>query len=187
MYEIKHYKTEECPFYEEVIDFMYSYNDEFAKTDNETLVEAANKYWVDEDDDRVEGKDGIRLWYEEICDILVVVLYNQKVVGCRFVDYDEEDEYFRERVENYKQGLNFTFALVDKDYRGNGLWGKMYDYVRKEIAPDYNVNRIYLATSENNDTMQSTAEKVGFNKINTVKNDRGVDNETDTLIYMKKF
>ena len=72
----------------------------------------------------------------------------------------DQDNYFSERVDDYRQGLQYTFALVDKEHRRNGLWGKMFIYAEENILPKYNVDRIYLATAGTNNTLQNVAEKI---------------------------
>lgn len=182
-YNIKHYEKLENPARQDVIDFIWSYNEEFANMEI-SLVEQANRYLTEEGEE-VSGHEGIVRYYESLCDELIVV-ENKKgdVVACRFVEFDEEDQYFRDRLDDYTLGLNLTFALVDKDHRGNGLWTKMLKYVESNIFPKYDVDRMYLATATTNTAMQSAAVKGGFQCINEIEDDR--DNGVGTYIYMKK-
>jgi len=183
MYNLKHYDSNDNEYKEDVIDFMWTYNDEFAEMED-SLVTLSNKHCIN-DDEWVEGRDAIKEYYNTLCNELIIFLYEDNIIACRFISYtdDQEDNYFSERVEDYTHGLHSTFALVDKKHRGNGLWGKMFTYAEENILPDYDMDRIYLATAGTNDTLQHVAEKEGLELINIVENDR--DNNIDTYIYVK--
>lgn len=181
-YKISHYESSENPIKKDVIDFLWEYNDEFADMEI-SLVEQANRY-LTEDYEKLHGRDGVVRYYEWLCDELVVVRDgDDSLVACRFVEFDEDDEYFRERVEEYVLGLNLTFALVDKEHRGKGIWSMMLEYVEDNIFPNYNVDRMYLATATTNEAMQSAAVNGGFQCINRVENDR--EDGVGTYVYMK--
>jgi GNAT superfamily N-acetyltransferase len=183
-YRIEHYEKLDNPAREDVIEFMWRYNEEFANMEI-SLVQQANKY-LTEDGEELSGREGIVRYYESLCDELIVVEdEGGGVVACRFVEFDKEDEYFRERLDDYTLGLNLTFALVDEDHRGNGLWSKMLEYVENNVFPRYDVDRMYLATATTNEAMQSAATKGGFQCINKIEDDR--KNGVGTYIYMKKF
>lgn len=181
-YKISHYQSSENPMKEDVIDFLWEYNDEFAEMEI-SLVEQANRYLTEENEE-LHGRDGIIRYYERLCDELVVVRdENNSLVACRFVEFDEDDEYFRERVEEYVQGLNLTFALVDEEHRSKGIWSMMLEHIEDNILPNYDVDRMYLATATTNEAMQSAAVNGGFQCINKVEDDR--DNGIGTYVYMK--
>lgn len=184
MYTLKHYNSNENKYTEEVINFMWNHNDEFAEMED-SLVTLANKHCIN-DDEWIEGKEAVKEYYKTLCEELIVVLYKDNVIACRFIFFTEDqDNYFSERVDDYTHGLQSTFALVDKEHRGNGLWGKMFTYAEENILPKYNVDRIYLATAGTNNTLQNVAEKSGLKLVNIVENDR--DNNVDTYVYMKKI
>lgn len=183
-YQIEYYRKPDNPDRTDVIGFMWNYNDEFADMEI-SLVEQANKYLTDSGE-KLFGREGIVRYYDSLCDELVVVKdEDQNIVACRFVQFDEEDEYFRERVDDYATGLNLTFALVDLNHRGNGLWGRMLKCVEERIFPRYDVDRMYLATATTNNAMQSAAIKEGFQCINTISDDR--KDGVGTYIYMKRL
>lgn len=177
-YTLEHYTNKDNKRKEEVLDLMLKHNSEFAKFDL-SLVEGANEWLVD--DKTVTGQDAVEAWYNQLWDELIVITLDNEVVAVRFVEYDEDDEFFRKRVDNYSTGLNLTFALVDKEHRQNGLWSRMYDYVINNILPNYDVDRLYLATSSENNTMQNVVEKNGFEKMAVDENDRG--DGIHTLVY----
>lgn len=173
---IEHYAEQDNKRKKETIDFILSHNSEFEEFDI-SVVEQCNKWLVD-DGTEVEGREAVQIYYEELCDELIVITKDDSVVACRFVEFDRENTFFRSRVDEYKPGLNLTFALVDKEYRNKGLWSMMFDYVVEEILPKYPVNKMYLVTSSENIPMQKVAEKTGFNKISIEEDGRseGIDN-----------
>ena len=181
-YDITHYKDPDNPVRQDVIDFLLKYNDEFADMEI-SIVKQANKY-LTEKDEELDGREGIVRYYERLCDELVVVHdENEDLVACLFVEFDEEDEYFRERVDDYVVGLNLTFVLVDDRHRGKGIWSMMLEHVEYNILPNYDVDRTYLATATTNRKMQSAAVNGGFECISEIKNDR--KSGVGTYVYMK--
>lgn len=168
--EIEHYSTSENKRKESVVDFMWSYNSDFTEFDI-SIVEQCNK-WLTHDGETLTGRDAIKKYYESLCDELLVIVDSDDVVACRFVEFDEENQFFRERVDDYEPGLNLTFALVDDEYRGEGLWTKMFRYVLNNILPTYPVDRVYLVTSSENIPMQKAVEAKGFDKIAVEKDGR---------------
>lgn len=181
-YKITHYENTENPVREDVIDFLWEYNDEFADMEI-SLVEQANKYII-EDDEILDGYEAIVRYYEGLCDELVVVHDTEgNLVACRFVEFDKEDEYFRKRVDDYVVGLNLTFALVDEEHRGRGIWSMMLDYVEDNVVPRYDVDRMYLATATTNEAMQSAAVNGGFQCVNEIEDDR--EDGVGTYVYMR--
>lgn len=183
-YTIKHYSESENKSKEEVLDLMQEYNENFSDFDMGSIEEMAHEWYID-DEEEVSEREALEIFYDELCDELVVAYDKKDLVGLRFVEYDEDDEYFKDRHNDYKQGLNLTFALVDKDYRQEGIWSEMFSHVEKEILPDYNVDRLYLATTSKNRSMQKTAESHGFKEVSRVENERGEG--IDTVIYCKKY
>lgn len=180
-YKIEHYENPDNKRKEDVIDFMMRHNDEFSNFDL-TLEEQANE-WMADKDESFSGREAIEVYYDSLCDELVVVLDENDIIGCRFVEFDEDDEFFRERVPDYEIGLNLTFALVDRDYRKEGVWSRMFKFVEKNVISNYDVNRFYLATSSENEGIQNAMEKHNFKKANKIKDERGEGR--DSLIYYK--
>jgi len=184
MYNLKHYESTDNPHKEDVINFILEYNDEFSKMED-SIVEYSNNYFIDEDE-YIDGKDAIKIYYESLCQELIVILHNNQIVACRFVLHDEEDTYFKNNVNNYKDGLELTFALIDKKHRQKGLWTKMLNYVENNILPKYDLNRLYLTTAETNKAMKLTAEKANFELVSIIEGDRS-NGQIDSHIYMKKY
>lgn len=178
--ELEHYQDPDNKRKDEVINFIVSYNEDFKEFDI-SIAEQANKWLVDEETE-LQPKNAIKTYYEELCDELLVIVDSGDVVACRFIEYDEQNPFFRERVQDYKPGLNLTFALVDSEYRDEGLWTQMFEFVRDKILPEYPVQRLYLVTSSENIPMQKTAESNGFEQISVEKDGRaeGLDN----IIYV---
>lgn len=183
-FTIEQYDELDNPRKNEVLELMLKYNNYFAEYDL-SLEEQANTWFVDEDEKEVSGKQAMELYYESLCDHLIVAVNDSgDVVGLRFVEYDEDDDYFRERVSDYEVGLNLTFALVDEDYRRKGIWSRMYEYVKDNLVEEYDVDWLYLATTSENEEMQKAMEKKGFEKVSVEKNERG--DGIHALIYRLK-
>lgn len=182
-YRLEHYKNSDNKRKKQVISFMNNYNKTFSDFDL-SLEEQANK-WFCEDDKEVSGEKAMELYYDNLCDELIVVLDGEDVIACRFVEFDENDTYFRERHDNYELGLNMTFALVHENYREEGIWKSMFNYVVENILPEYDVNRVYLATTSENIEMQNAMDSMGFQLGNRIKNERGEG--IDGLIYFKDY
>lgn len=181
--DLKHYENPENEMKEDVINFIYEYNDEFKEFDY-SIIEQCNEWLLDDDED-LSGKDAITKYYNELCDELIIIEDNNNIVACRFVEYDEDDTYMRDRVDNYEIGLNLTFALVHKEYRNRGLWSRMYQYVINNILPKYpDTDRLYLATSSKNKAMKEAVKSAGFKRVGIEKNERGEG--IHTLIYCYK-
>lgn len=173
---IKHFDRDN-KYKDDILDIMVEYNEELSSFDM-SFPEMAMEFF----DDSVDSvEEGAEVYYDELCDEVVVCFVNEKIVGFRFVEFDKEDEYFRENIDNYKIGLNLTFALVRENYRNNGIWKKMFDYVKENIVSDYNVDRLYIATSSENDAMRYLVNEVGFNLATRIKNERG--DGVDSLLY----
>lgn len=179
--DLHHYTNSDNERKYDVINFIYDYNEEFSKFDY-SIVKQCNEWLLDDSEDRLEGIDAIQYYYEYLCDELIVFTDDNDIVACRFVEYDEDDEYMKNRVNNYEIGLNLTFALVDKKYRDQGLWNKMFEYVKNNILSKYpKADRLYLATSSENVPMKKAVESSGFEQVGFEKNDRGKG--IHTLIY----
>lgn len=59
----------------------------------------------------------------------------------------------------------------------------MLEHIEDNILPNYDVDRMYLATATTNEAMQSAAVNGGFQCINKVEDDR--ENGIGTYVYMK--
>lgn len=180
-YSLEHYESSNNKRKEDVIDFILDYNEEF----DMSIKEQTNTWLLEDEEDTLEGREAVNRYYEDLCDELIVVLDEGSVIACRFIEFDENEEYFRSRVDNYELGLNLTFALVDKEYRGEGIWNKMFEYVENQILPNYSVKRIYLATSSKNTEMQSAVESKGFIKSAVIEDERGEG--VDSILYFKEY
>lgn len=179
--DLKHYTSPDNEMKEKVINFIYEYNDEFKEFDY-SIVEQCNQWLLKENESDLYGLNAIKRYYNELCDELIVIEDDNNIVACRFVEYDENDTYMKDRVDDYELGLNLTFALVDKEYRKEGLWLRMFDYVLNNVLPNYRrADRLYLATSNKNKAMKKAVESAGFNQVGIEKNDRGEG--IHTLIY----
>lgn len=178
--ELHHYSDSDNEMKSEVIDFIFEYNEEFSEFDY-SIVEQCN-HWLLDNNKELKGKEAIRHYYESLCDELIVITNKNTIVACRFVEYDEDDNYMRNRVDNYQIGLNLTFALVDKKYRKQGLWNRMFEFTKENILPKYSkADRFYLATSSENKPMRRGVESAGFEQVGFERNDRG--DGVHTLIY----
>jgi len=186
---IKHYKKEDNPLKDKVIKFMLEYNEEFSNFEY-SLTEMSRRWYLDEPEN-MSDYELIEVFYDINCNDMVAVLNKSNdIIAVRFViknQTKDNNSWLDKRVpDEYLPTYFLTFALVDKEYRGKGLWKKMYEYAESNILPTYDGehSRVGLATSSQNHKMQKAAEKAGLKTINRIKNDRG---DADTLIYMKEF
>lgn len=179
-YEIEYYQEPENERKDDVIDFIYDYNSEFSEFDL-SIVEQSRKYFID--NENIGGREAIEVYYDSICDELIVVSDNGDVVACRFIEFGDNDKYFEEENHGYEPGLNLTFALVDSEYRGEGLWSSMFNYVENKVFNRCDSDRMYLCTTSENERIQNAVESRGFEKVSVLENERGEG--VHALVYSK--
>lgn len=92
---LKHYENTDNERKEDVINFIYKYNESFGEFDY-TIEKQCNEWLLDKSKEKLEGIDAIRHYYESLCDELIVVTNNDdEIIACRFVEYDEDDTYMK--------------------------------------------------------------------------------------------
>jgi len=136
-----------------------------------------------EEGDELSFEEAIELYYEELTDDLVAMVDEGEVIG--FLMIKDKDPYFKDRALDYWPSLAITHALVDDEYRREGVASELLGYTMEEICPKKNLPYLVWATSSQNNASQGFIQNHGFEKVNTIKDDR--KEGVHTLIYAKEI
>lgn len=170
--------SKENEYRDQILDMLAEYNDEGVPPTDELSREV-----LAEGGEELDFEDAIELYYEELTDDLVAVVNGGEVVG--FLMIKDKDPYFKDRAPEYWPSLAITHALVDEEYRREGVASKLLEYTVEEICPRKNLPHLVWATSSENEASQRFIQKHGFKEVNTIEDDR--KKGVHTLIYAKKI
>ncbi|MFB6199369.1 MAG: N-acetyltransferase family protein [Candidatus Nanohaloarchaea archaeon] len=163
---------------DQILELLAKYNDEgtppTAQLSREVLAEDGEELSFDE---------AIELYYEELTDDLVAMVEKGEVVG--FLMIKDKDPYFKNRAPDYWPSLAITHALVDEDYRREGVASELLEYTIEKVCPRKNLPYLVWATSSENNASQRFIQNHGFEKVNTIKDDR--KEGVHTLIYAREI
>lgn len=111
--------------------------------------------------------------------ISAVQIGSNKTIG--FISYSTQHKF--EFLKNEHQIIYITTVIVDKEFRGNGITGNMYDCLFKHLKTQFNSKIIITRTWSTNRSHIRILFNKGFAQILTKKNHRG--NSIDTLYFRK--
>ncbi len=85
-----------------------------------------------------------------------VAAMNKEVVGCLMTTYEWSD---------WRNGtvLWIQSVYVAKENRGQGVYKKMYNYIKQLVENDPDLKGIRLYVDKSNETAQHTYQKIGMN------------------------
>ncbi len=121
--------------------------------DDESIVELLRKTFPKWS----KFKDPLKLWRWKYIDnpqktLITIVLVDNKIVGFN------HSIYYKAKLGSEIASMNYGDDLViDSDYRGLGLWGKMRDYKRQRV--EATLNKYSFSTTANSIVTQSWAQR----------------------------
>ena len=107
----------------------------------------------------------------------------EEIVGLLMIK--NKDPCFKDRAPDYWPSLAITHALVDEEYRKEGVASDLLEHTMEEICSKKNLPYLVWATSSQNNASQGFIRNHGFEKVHTIKEDR--KQGVHTLIYAKKI
>lgn len=168
--------SEDNEYRDQILDLLSEYNEEGTPSTAQLSREV-----LAEDEENLSFEEAIELYYEELTDDLVAMADDENIIG--FLMIKNKDPYFRERAPDYWPSLAVTHALVDEEYRRIGVASKLLEYTKDEICPRKDLPYLVWATSSENKASQNFIANHGFEKVNTIENDR--KEGVHTLIFAK--
>lgn len=170
--------SKENEYQDQVLDLLAEYNEEGIPPTDEL-----SKQVLAEDGDELSFEEAIELYYEELTDDLVAMVDEGEVAG--FLMIKDKDPYFKNRAPDYWPSLAITHALVDEEHRREEVASELLGYTMDKICPRKNLSYLVWATSSQNNASQGFIQNHGFEKVNTIKDDR--KEGVHTLIYAKEI
>lgn len=176
--EIVEKNSKDNAYRDQILDLLAEYNGEGTPPTDELSREV-----LAENGENLTFDEAIELYYEKLTDNLVAMVEGDKVIG--FLMVKNKDPYFKERAPDFWPSLAITHALVEEEYRREGISSKLLEYTIEEVCPNKNLPYLVWATSSENRASQNFIENHGFDKVNTIKDDR--KEGVHTLIYAKSI
>lgn len=93
---------------------------------------------------------------------VLVVAYNDEVIGCGYAQIREAKEYEQHEVFGY---LGFMF--VDEKFRGKGISNLLLNDLKKWVLSQ-GITEVRLQVYDENEAAVRAYEKAGFKKLTTV-------------------
>lgn len=170
-----------------MIEFISEHNDKFAEY---TLIESSKRWNIIPNVENKSDEEIIEGYYERLFGTVIVAEYNDEIIGIVSFKkkFGEKGGWLDRRIKDDYLPLHwFSFVLIDKDYRREGIWSDMYGYIKTNVIPncEQRYGRLGFATSSLKESMKNFGLKHDFRCVKTVPNDRGEG--IDSCIYIKEL
>ncbi len=165
------------PFKEKIREMLREYDKEFVPP----LSTRKGTGQIKDLENQEKSHQGIQKYYQDVLtQDHILATKNEKLVG--FLTFIHGFEH--KKIENYNPANYVSTILVEKEYRKKGVASKLYDKLLHGLPEEKKLENITARTWSGNKPHQNLLEKLGFERIHTIKNDRG--NGIHTIYYGKK-
>ena len=135
----------------------------------------------------VSDKQPYQYWTNILNQKNILAIVGDNVVGIMSFKYNYklsghfDTDIQKDAINNYVSTI-----CINKNYRGNGIAGKLYDYIENNLPKKYKSDYVSTRTWSTNINHINLLYKYSYKLIYTIENDRECDgNKLDTLYFIK--